>query len=113
MVAVADTAPAGRGQSVGLLPGQDVLTVPSMQHKLAAQLRGLGCGSLPLPLVQGHLQTGALLRKRTTLPARVYRIGYAWRSAESPGPGPALQWWLERLANPASASALLHHAAGG
>lgn len=109
VVAVADTAPAGRGQSVGLLPGQEVFTVPTMQHKLAAQLRGLGCGALPLPLVQGHLHSGALLRKRTTLPARVHRIGYAWRSSAASAPGPALQWWLQRLANPASASALLHH----
>lgn len=68
VVAVADTSRRGRGMSVGLLPGQDVLTVSSMADKLEAQVRGLGCGSLPLPLVQAFLDRGVLVRKATTLP---------------------------------------------
>jgi DNA-binding transcriptional LysR family regulator len=49
VVAVADSTVRGNGLTFGLLPGQDVLTVPTMQHKLEAQLRGMGCGSCPCP----------------------------------------------------------------
>src|SRR5450830_715350 len=41
-VAVADTLSRGRGLTYGLLGGQDVFTVATMQDKLDAQLRGLG-----------------------------------------------------------------------
>lgn len=107
-VAVADsTQRAGGGLTFGLLPGQPVFTVPTMQHKLEAQLRGLGCGSLPRPLVRPYLDTGRLVARPTTLPPRVYHPGYAWRG---PGHvGRALQWWLDRLATPATRQALLHH----
>jgi len=46
-VAVADSVPRGEGVTIGLLGGQDVLTVPDMPSKLEAQLRGLGGGFLP------------------------------------------------------------------
>ncbi|HSV47722.1 MAG TPA: LysR family transcriptional regulator, partial [Ramlibacter sp.] len=49
-VAVADSVPHGGGQTVGLLPGQDVLTLPTMRAKLDAQLRGLGAGFVPEPM---------------------------------------------------------------
>lgn len=106
VVAVSDTSRRGRGLSVGLLPGQDVLTVSSMADKLQAQLRGLGCGSLPLPMVQSYLNEGRLIAKTTTLPPRIYRPGYAWRSPTS---GKALSWWLDRLSGPTTRQALLHH----
>jgi len=116
-VAVADsTQRGGGGLTFGLLPGQPVFTVPTMQHKLEAQLRGLGCGSLPQPLVQPYLDTGRLVARRTTMPTRLYRPGYAWRGPASSRTrstsgqvGSALQWWLDRLASPATRQALLHH----
>src|SRR3990167_3889338 len=43
-VAVADTITRGGGLTFGLLGGQDVFTVATMQDKLDAQLRGLGSG---------------------------------------------------------------------
>ncbi|MEY4755293.1 MAG: hypothetical protein RJA34_191, partial [Pseudomonadota bacterium] len=46
-VAVADSIQRGNGLSFGLLGGQDVFTVASMQAKLGAQVRGLGVGFLP------------------------------------------------------------------
>ncbi len=39
-VAVADSVQRGEGVTIGLLGGQDVLTVPDMPSKLEAQLRG-------------------------------------------------------------------------
>ena len=116
VVAVADSTQRGGGLSFGLLPGQDVLTVPTMQHKLEAQLRGLGCGSLPLPLVQPYIQAGHLVRKDVALPPRIYQPGYAWRlphadrlSADSNTHGRAMEWWLTQLASPQTRRALLEN----
>ncbi|TSE33880.1 LysR family transcriptional regulator [Tepidimonas charontis] len=110
IVAVADSAPDG-GLTLGLQPGQDVLTVPTMEMKLQAQLRGLGCGWLPRPLVQPYLDAGRLVACPTTLPARTARTGYAWRAdtASPQGAGRALRWWLQQLAQPRTRQALLMH----
>ncbi|MEY5100934.1 MAG: hypothetical protein RJA36_3653 [Pseudomonadota bacterium] len=108
-VAAADSSQRGRGVTMGLLPGQDVLTVPTMQHKLEAQLRGLGCGWLPLPLARPYIDAGRLVVKAVSRPERTLRIGYVWR-AEG-GQGRALSWWLEQLERPRTRLALLenHH----
>lgn len=113
VVAVADSTQRGNGLTFGLMPGQDVLTVPTMQYKLEAQLRGLGCGWLPLPLVQPYVDAGHLVTKTTTLPPRVFQLGYVWRvstgkGANRPsGDGRALAWWLSQLAQPGTRDALL------
>jgi len=60
-VAVADSVSRGGGITVGLLAGQDVFTVPTMQAKLEAQLRGLGAGFLPEPMARPHLAAGRLV----------------------------------------------------
>ncbi|TSE18533.1 HTH-type transcriptional regulator YhaJ [Tepidimonas alkaliphilus] len=109
IVAVADSG-AGGGLSVGILPGQDVLTVPTMEMKLAAQLRGLGCGWLPQPLVQPHLDAGRLVACATTLPPRLSRVGYAWRQRAA-GMGRALTWWLQQLGDERTRAALLRRRA--
>ena len=116
VVAVADTTQRGAGVSIGLLSGQDVLTVPTMQHKLEAQLRGIGCGFLPLPLAQAYAQSGRLVLKTVQRGPRVARVGYAWRT--NPGQtgadpaanqGRAMQWWLAQLAHKKTREALLNH----
>ena len=48
-VAVADSVQRGQGQTFGLLSGQDVFTVPTMQAKLDAQLRGCLLYTSPSP----------------------------------------------------------------
>jgi DNA-binding transcriptional LysR family regulator len=109
---VADSTQRGAGQSFNILPGQDVLTVPTMQHKLEAQLRGLGCGFLPLPLAQPYISAGRLVVKSVQRPNHVFRVGYAWRRPRSGGEtGQAMRWWLERLQHPTTRAALLenHH----
>jgi len=110
-VAVADSTQRGRGVSHNLLPGQDVLTVPSMQFKLEAQLRGLGAGFLPLPLAQPYITAGRLVVKATEQPDRAIHVAYAWRAprgAAAQG-AQALRWWLDRLQHPATREALLTH----
>jgi DNA-binding transcriptional LysR family regulator len=59
-VAVADSAQRG-GMTMGLLGGQDVLTVDTMQAKMQAQLRGLGGGFLPEPMVRPYVEAGRLV----------------------------------------------------
>jgi DNA-binding transcriptional LysR family regulator len=106
-IAVADSVQRGRGITVGLLGGQDIFTVPGMQEKLAAQLRGLGGGFLPEYLARPHITTGRLVEKRVQRAARVIPVAYAWRRSDSGPEGRALQWWLQQLERPATRQALL------
>jgi len=106
IIAVADTARDLAPMTVGILPGQDVLTLPSMSAKLEAQLRGLGCGFLPEPMVRPHIAAGRLIKKEVDTPPRVVRTHYAWRQTGAQ-PGMALTWWLHQLASPATRCALL------
>ena len=62
-VAVADSAQRLAPLTVNLLPGQDVLTVSSMQLKIEAQLRCMGCGFVPEPMVREHIAAGRLVVK--------------------------------------------------
>ncbi|WP_297751538.1 LysR family transcriptional regulator [Hydrogenophaga sp.] len=108
-VAVADSTQRGRGVTHNLLPGQDVLTVPTMQHKLEAQLRGLGGGFLPQALAQPFINAGRLVVKTVQRPNRSLRVAYAWRAPRAAGDtGRALRWWLDRLQSAKTRHALLH-----
>ncbi len=123
-VAVADSVQRGSGVTVGLLSGQDIFTVPGMQEKLDAQLRGLGGGFLPEYLARPHIATGRLVEKQMQRAARRVPMSYAWRRANERSEGPprtssapsganergegrALQWWLKQLDNPTTRKALL------
>jgi DNA-binding transcriptional LysR family regulator len=111
-IAVADSAMRMQPITVNLLPGQEVLTVSNMQDKIAAQLRCLGCGFVPEPLVREHVRHGRLVVKQVARTGRVGAMAYAWRSAAVPQPkkppqGLALQWWLQQLESPATRRALL------
>ena len=112
-VAVADTAQRMTPITVNLLPGQDVLTVPTMRSKLEALLRGLGCGFVPEPLARPHLQAGHLVQRQTMRGSMAIPLHYGWR-AEKPalGLGRALQWWLAQLDSPVTRRALLERHAG-
>lgn len=109
-VAVADSAQRG-GMTMGLLGGQDVLTVDTMQAKVQVQLRGLGGGFLPEPMVRPYLEAGRLVAKRVARPERQLRLHYAWGGPGFTAPGRALQWWLQQLQSPSTRKALLenHH----
>jgi DNA-binding transcriptional LysR family regulator len=111
IIAVADSARMLAPITVGLLPGQDVLTMPSMATKLEAMLRGLGCGSLPVTMVRRHLEAGRLVRKTTYEGRRAGEMQYAWRDTGQ-APGKALAWWLERLRSDTTRRALLEQHEG-
>jgi DNA-binding transcriptional LysR family regulator len=112
-VAVVDTAQRLPRLTVNLLPGQDVLTVPSMRAKLEALLRGLGCGFVPEPLARPQLEAGRLVERATTRMPKPAELAYAWRAERGAvGLGRALQWWLAQLESPMTRQALLERHAG-
>ena len=101
--------------TVNLLPGQDVLTVSSMQLKIEALLRCMGCGFVPEPMVREHVAAGRLVVKAMQRTVRSPQIGYAWRTPDASTPGAArkpqlglaLRWWLDQLDSPTTRTALL------
>lgn len=111
IITVADTARDLQPLTLGVLPGQDVLTMPSMAAKLEAQLRGLGCGFLPEPLVRRHVQAGRLVQKKIDQARRIAQLHYAWRQG-GPQLGKALSWWLTQLKSPTTRHALLEQHQG-
>jgi DNA-binding transcriptional LysR family regulator len=106
-VAVADSSIRGRGVTVGLLGGQDVFTVPSIQTKLEAQLRGMGAGFLPECLARPYVEAGHLIVRQVDRMQRVIRVGYAWKQPARGEQRRALKWWLEQLDNAGTRAALL------
>lgn len=112
-VAVADSAQRLAPLTVNLLPGQDVLTVTTMQLKIEALLRCMGCGFIPEPMAREHIAAGHLVAKSVQRPPLNARMGYAWRNAPSgsaarkPQLGLALRWWLDQLEGAATRKALL------
>jgi len=106
-VAVADTAQRLAPMTVNLLPGQDVLTVPTMLAKLDAQLHGLGGGFVPEPMARVYLDAGRLVCQSTQRVPRIGRLYYAWRNTAPAPIGRALQWWLEQLGSATTRTALL------
>jgi DNA-binding transcriptional LysR family regulator len=116
-VAVADSAQRMTPATVNLLPGQDVLTVSSMQLKIEALLRCMGCGFVPEPMVREHVAGGRLIIKAVQRANSAGRLGYAWRIPDPSSPGVgrkpqlglALRWWLTQLESPTTQQALLEH----
>lgn len=94
-VVAADSSRHLPTRTVGLLDGQDTLTVPDLDSKIAAQAAGLGCGFLPVHLARGHIASGRLIVKRVEealgIPGRML---LAWRSER---PGHAHAWWVAAL----------------
>ncbi len=93
-VAVADSARRLKPRTMGLLSGQPVLTVATMNQKLEAQIAGLGIGYLPKYLALNHLKSGQLIERRVAEPKPSSSTTYAWRRTR---PGKALSWWLSKL----------------
>ncbi len=96
-VAAADSSRGLPPRTVGLLPGQNVFTVPDLNIKRQAQKRGLGVGYLPRHLVAGDIAAGELVVKATEDGSSTrHTIYYAWRTRHQ---GEALLWFKEQLAN--------------
>lgn len=94
-VAAADTSRGLAPRTVGLLPGQGVLTVPDLQIKREAQKRGLGVGYLPRHLIARDIAAGDLIVKATEDGVSTrHRLYYVWRTRHQ---GKALAWFKKQL----------------
>lgn len=96
-VVVADSARQMAPRTVGLLLGQDTLTVPSMHSKYQYQLAGLGFGFLPEPSARAAIRAGLLVEKQVEEPKPDETFYLAWRTGEA---GAALSWWISRMREP-------------
>ncbi|KAB7631939.1 LysR family transcriptional regulator [Stenotrophomonas rhizophila] len=97
-IAVADSARRLLPRTVGLLMGQETVTVPDMVSKFRLQCAGLGFGFLPEPYVQQAVRDGRLVIKQVEEPKPDETFWLAWRTGEE---GAALKWWRERMQRPA------------
>lgn len=105
-VSVADSARRMAPRTVGLLLGQDTLSVPDMHTKLQYQLAGIGFGFLPEPCARAAIEAGLLVEKQVTEPKPAETFYLAWRSGEQ---GAALQWWRQRMREAPLFDRLLQH----
>lgn len=103
-VSIADTSRLLPPRTVGLLSGQDVLTVPSLEAKAAALVAGLGVGFVPRWIAEREAAAGRLriLPVEGTRPASELQV--AWRTGQE---GKALKWFVDRLEDPLVAAELL------
>ena len=96
-VAAADSSRNLPPRTSGILSGQDVLTVHNMQSKVAAQIRGIGVGYIPIKTAEYYAARGMLVIKevdeaKTTAPTYL-----AWRNHPTRKIGKAQQWLLSQL----------------
>ena len=105
-VAIGDSSRSLPARSVGLLTGQDVLTVPDLESKVAAQVAGLGCGYLPAHAAAPLIKAKRLLAKEVEEIKPAGNLYYAWRSREK---GKALRWFLQRLENQEVRASMLRY----
>ena len=81
-------------RTVGLLLGQDVLTVPTMQLKYDLQVAGFGFGFIPEPCARAAIASGLLVEKQVEEVRAPETFFLAWRTGEE---GAALRWWRARM----------------
>jgi DNA-binding transcriptional LysR family regulator len=103
-VSVGDTSRFLAPRTVGLLTGQDTITVPSMEAKAAAHVAGLGVGYLPRWIADREALAGRLRILRVAAPRQVGEASLAWRPGNE---GKALKWFVKRLEDPLVAAELL------
>ena len=103
-VSIADTSRLLPPRTVGLLSGQDVLSVPSLEAKAAAHVAGLGVGFLPRWIAEREALAGRLRILAVEAPRPSAELVIAWRPGQE---GKALRWFAKRLEDPLVAAELL------
>lgn len=93
-VAVADSSRNLPARSAGMVTGQEILTVPTLRAKLAAQLAGLGVGFLPRPLAQPEIDRGTLIEKTVEEPRPPVGLHVAWHAQQR---SKATVWLAEQI----------------
>ena len=96
-VSIADSSRLLPARTVGLLSGQDTLTVPSLSAKTAALVAGLGVGYVPRWVAEAEAQAGRLRILDVGAVRAPAELQVAWRAGEE---GKALRWFVKRLDDP-------------
>ena len=98
-VAVAGTSRNLPGRTIGLMHGQDTLTVPTLSDKIQMQIAGIATGYIPWPYAKAYIKSGQLIAKTINEQALIAKLHYAWHYRHGgQSTGKALTWWLEKLA---------------
>ncbi len=97
IVAVADSSRVITPRTVGILEGQDTLTVPDMPAKIDALIMGLGIGRLARYVVQPLINSGKLVVKETEAKNPLASLNLL---APKRADGKACKWWIETLRDP-------------
>ncbi len=95
VVVVADSSDTQVNASVGIVDGQDCITVATLEQKIRAQASGLGIGYIPESFARPWLESGRLVERQVLTRRDPTDIFFAW---SQPLPGKALAWWLDKLA---------------
>lgn len=93
-VIVADSSQRLPTRSAGLLDGRSRIFVPSIEHKIEAQRKGLGVGYLPRHRIMRELAEGTLERLTLDAPRPPTEISVAWARGNK---GKGLKWFINRL----------------
>lgn len=93
-VSISDTSRKLTPRTVALAENQEVLAVPTLEAKLAAQIRGIGIGTIPECISSGPIERGQLIPKEVRGMRKVTHFYLAWREDEA---GKALHWWVDQL----------------
>jgi DNA-binding transcriptional LysR family regulator len=103
-VSIADSSRLLPPRTVGLLSGQDVLTVPTLDAKVDALVAGLGVGRIPKWIAEREAYAGRLRILEARSGPIEGELLYAWHPDRA---GKALKWFVERLGDPLVAATLL------
>ncbi|MCM2329428.1 MAG: LysR family transcriptional regulator [Lysobacter sp.] len=103
-VSIADSSRLLPPRTTGLLSGQDVLTVASLDAKVAAHVAGLGVGWLPRWVAEREVYAGRLVMLEPEAPRPSVDMVVAWRPSAA---GKATKWFVKRLEDPLVAASLL------
>ena len=103
-VSIADSSRVLAPRTIGLMSGQEVLTVPSLEAKTAAHIAGLGVGHLPRWIAEREAAAGTLRILEVATAMHAADILVAWRPGRE---GRALKWFVKRLEDPLVAAELL------
>ncbi|WP_144109877.1 LysR family transcriptional regulator [Paraburkholderia sp. BCC1886] len=96
-VAICDTSRKLAPRTIAIGVNQEVMTVPTLEAKLAAQIKGLAAGTIPECLAVEPLSRGELVQKEVIGMRDVTQFYLAWRGDET---GKALRWWVDALNRP-------------
>jgi DNA-binding transcriptional LysR family regulator len=94
IVIVADSSQHLSVRSSGLLDGRSRIIVPTIEHKIAAQCRGLGVGYLPRHRITQELAEGRLALLTLDTPRPPEEISVAWQRGNT---GKGLKWFVDQL----------------